>query len=668
MEMDLAELMEIEVTTASLHSAPLHKSPGTVIAITRAQMRDRGYRNLADLLADLPGVDLLNYTDGTTFNRIALRGVTGNNKFLILQDGVRISSPTGEPIPVLDNFPLYHARQVEVVFGPASALYGADAFTGVINIITRAPGEVNGSEVVMEGGEFGHRYLSLYSAHEAENGVGWSLGGHLQEADNPDLSRYYPDVFANSRSAYEQPTSTYSVNGKLVLGDLRLGFNRSRAKVPTSVDARPHVVDYAAEAAYYTELQTLHGEYRKPLGETLTGELRVDYSTYEVDPRSQFVNQYTNFERIGYKYAEGRRTRIEPRLDWGLGRHRLIVGASYEDVDALPKTANLPHPYDEGGPFYYPNTSDLPIEIFEADYTNRGLFLQATSDWTDQLTTTVGARWDDNSVYGSSFTPRVGLSYRSSDRTTWKAMYGEAFLAPSPFYRFENYGSFSEPNLAGYFHVPNPDLEPEELKSLELGVTHRATPALTLSMVAYSLEVDDMILRTATATPESDFVPGGTIFYTTHNENVGSLTASGLDLSFDYTTRLKAGDRLALWGNASYVDGELERLGATSELPYVSAYKAKLGATYTWRERYVLSPVARWVGKARGEEGGPEVPSYAVVDLYGELREVMPGLNLFVRVNNLLDRRYYNAGEGGNGFDSSPQDPRWIQIGLRAEF
>ena len=69
-----------------------------------------------------------------------------NTKMLVLQDGVRIGAPAGELVPVSINFPLYMARQVEVMLTPGSALYGADAVSGVINIITRDPGSQVGQK------------------------------------------------------------------------------------------------------------------------------------------------------------------------------------------------------------------------------------------------------------------------------------------------------------------------------------------------------------------------------------------------------------------------------------------------------------------------------------------------------------------------------------------
>ena len=104
--------------------------------ITQEQIRTRGYKSVLDVLKDLPGIHISQNTLERSYNNVTSRGISGNNRFLILLDGVRIDSPSTDNLPMAENYPLYHASQVEVLFGPASAIYGADAFAGVINLIT----------------------------------------------------------------------------------------------------------------------------------------------------------------------------------------------------------------------------------------------------------------------------------------------------------------------------------------------------------------------------------------------------------------------------------------------------------------------------------------------------------------------------------------------------
>ena len=135
--MSLQELLQLDVTTTSKFHEDISDSPASLHVFTAEQIDHRGYRNLADLLKAVPGVHYSLFTISDTYNSINLRGVAGNTKFLILQDGVRISSAAGESFPVGYNYPLYYAKQVEVLLGPSSVVYGADAFMGVVNIITQ---------------------------------------------------------------------------------------------------------------------------------------------------------------------------------------------------------------------------------------------------------------------------------------------------------------------------------------------------------------------------------------------------------------------------------------------------------------------------------------------------------------------------------------------------
>ena len=134
--LSLEELIATPVITASRRQEGREQTPAHIMVVTREQMRDRRYKNLADLLEDLPGVNFQRGTKSSQFNQFTVQGYLGPNKLVLMLDGIRIGQPSGGNIPVAENLALYHAKQVEVVFGPAAALYGADAVAGVVNIIT----------------------------------------------------------------------------------------------------------------------------------------------------------------------------------------------------------------------------------------------------------------------------------------------------------------------------------------------------------------------------------------------------------------------------------------------------------------------------------------------------------------------------------------------------
>ena len=119
MPLSLMELINLPVVTASRQLETRDQTPSHILVFTREQIRERRYYNLADLLEDLPGVDFMRGTKSSAFNNFTIQGHSGSNKLLVMMDGVRIGNPAGGSFPVADNFALYAAKQVEVLFGPA---------------------------------------------------------------------------------------------------------------------------------------------------------------------------------------------------------------------------------------------------------------------------------------------------------------------------------------------------------------------------------------------------------------------------------------------------------------------------------------------------------------------------------------------------------------------
>jgi outer membrane receptor for ferrienterochelin and colicins len=136
-DLSLEELLNLEVDTVTRRIQPLLWAPARSVVVTRSQILQRRYVNLRDLLQDMPEVDVFTNYSSVTRSAVSVRGLVGNNRFLVLVDGVRINAMTGDEAPVEDNYPLFDTERVEVIYGPASALYGADALVGVINIVSR---------------------------------------------------------------------------------------------------------------------------------------------------------------------------------------------------------------------------------------------------------------------------------------------------------------------------------------------------------------------------------------------------------------------------------------------------------------------------------------------------------------------------------------------------
>ena len=139
-----------------------------------------------------------------------MQGTRGASRVVLLLDGIRVSSPTNEPLPIVANYPVHNARQVEIVYGPASALYGADAFSAVINIISKDVADAPGLTVASSVGQFGlYNQTASYGVRLGAN-ASLMLSGQFLYDHQPDLSRFYPDDFQRAAGAAAPASSTRS--------------------------------------------------------------------------------------------------------------------------------------------------------------------------------------------------------------------------------------------------------------------------------------------------------------------------------------------------------------------------------------------------------------------------------------------------------------------------
>lgn len=695
-DLNLEQLRHIPVVTASRRAEPLDQAPGTILVVTRQEIRERGYVSLLDVLRDLPGVDVQSYHYSILNDAVTWRGVYGNQKFIILQDGLRISSTTSEPLAIAENFPLYQARQVEVVYGPASALYGADAFTAVVNIISQA--DMQGAQLSATVGPFAYRYGSALFG--ANLGRGWHIaaGFHLHRSDEPNLARQYPELFqlhdlldfggnvvvpAARRAGFSSPRKSESVYINLASDSgWSAGFNHSYLSSNTTRADEPDFLDYTTNPQWIVRVNNAHARYRFTFGEKGHSEITLSHASTEIDPDSGFDNLFGNFTLV-HKYAKSTATSLSQQFDWQIsGRHNLVAGYTFERFKSIPLTADLSSKYDPGKPsdlqgIYYPGTNNtLPVQIFHDDYNNSGAFVQLKTQWSERWSSTASLRRDHSTAYGSSTTPRIGLVYAPTANDTFKLLYGEAFLTPSPFLAYRHFGGFSGEQDAqgrytsGFFFLPNPGLKPETMKMLEARYGKQLSPAWRVETAVYREKVKDFIAQTFTNPPISDFIPGGVISGTQIYDNVGALTATGGDVAVSYEGSAWGGHS-RVWANYSYVHGTLTLLGKENGLPLTARNKLKFGVTWQ-RDKYVISPSAYLIGKTSGALGDNTgaASGYLLLNFYGARRDVFKDVDLFIQVHNIADRKYCNATHDGPPFNfaQSPQPRRWLMLGAAMRF
>ncbi len=710
LELSLQDLIATPVVTASRQSQTRDQTPAHIMVLTREQIQQRRYFSLADLLEDLPGVNFQRGTKSSQFNQFTVQGYLGPNKLLVLQDGIRIGQPSGGNFPVAENLALVHAKQVEVLFGPAAALYGADAVAGVVNIVTEnatraaAPGATGVASVGL--GRFGTRQASFFTSAKFSDRLGISVSGHSQRSDRAPLDDFYPADFQKvdgkmgsttvlpvaTREDYVGGTRSHSLFARLDVGEqLTVGFYRHHFNSLTSTGDPYAMARYDSGAQWRTTNDTLYARYTHRLGESLQGRLTIDHGEMEVDPRAYYNNAFNGFAN-GYSYVQGKRTGVEESLRWRVNdRHQLQAGLGWQKYAAI-EAASLPQRYDKGQSpgsqgMRDPHTG-LPVLIPHTRFHNLSAYLQWQAQWSPAWSSVAGVRLDRHSVYGSSVNPRLGLVFKPSEQHVFKALYGEAFRAPSPEESLSAMGRFdgSQDGAGRYigtnFRIANPDLEPEKVRSLSLTWDWRPTERLNVNTNLYHSRISNLVVNMPTA---DVITPDVWLQKPETKDNAGRQHQLGLDVSVQWRFRLGANWTGDLWGSASWIHGRIQdKDGVDWQIPYVASRQLKLGTTFAWRDRFSVTPKLRWSSrttharvKAPGNPLLPaaacsttptaptrcSTPGAAVLDLHLGWHQLLGGkATLWLDVTNLLDKRYYSAGGAGSmTFWDMPQQPRrWM--------
>ncbi|HKV08927.1 MAG TPA: TonB-dependent receptor [Thermoanaerobaculia bacterium] len=186
----------VQVASVSKTNENVREAPATVLVLTAEEIERRGYLDLEEMLHDLPGFDI-SRGNGEAYSNFYQRGFRSNlnDRNLLLVDGVEQNDLSSNIVYLSRQYPLSNIERVEMVYGPASTMYGANAYTGVIHILTKEPeallteGKRFGYRAEAGGGTFDTQFADLALAGRSRSGnVDWSLAGRVFRSDENDLS------------------------------------------------------------------------------------------------------------------------------------------------------------------------------------------------------------------------------------------------------------------------------------------------------------------------------------------------------------------------------------------------------------------------------------------------------------------------------------------------
>jgi iron complex outermembrane receptor protein len=723
----LEDLLNIEVTTASKSAQKISDAPATIYAFSRNQIRNRGYRNLEQLLEDVPEIEIQRKAVAEYNNYYSFRGIAGNDKLVVLLDGYRINSPTGSPHAIATNYSLVDAERVEVILGPASALYGADALSGIINIITRNPEAESYTNLYASTGSFSTQEYSFNSRYKNDD-LNLMFTAQFYQSDEDNLAESYPDEFAwyNDEylndglvqvapflppdvtqsvpiEAYSTPTESHFIHFNANYNNFNFGFSDILESHSSSTGMKPEFNLYIEQAIYKTQIQNFFADHtHQTANEKLSFKTSFSHSTYELLPESVFRNTFTNYSE-GYKYAKSSTTKLEEQLTYVMDENnQFISGISYENISAQPKSGDLPFPYDPNIPaelqnIYYIGTNiddidgnDLTINqsFFNIDYQNVAFYFQWQHSFSEKLSLTSGIRYDDNTRYGSTFNPRVGLVYKASDDLTIKGLFNSGFLAPSPYVAYQHYGAFvpvddsfntggDVTGLVGFFwHLPNPTLKPEELESKEINVTWSLSSNLRLSFDYYQNTLDQQIVPVVFVAPLEGIFDGTfrgvPVFAAEIPVNNATTDTDGYTFKLDHLTTI-SDYQMTSFIAYSASDGNIN---GDQALTYMAEDTVKAGievAKENWSMYLNLLNRSDTRHQLIGDDGNNLVSEgYTTLNLFTQYKHQWSETieaEYQLKITNLTDEKYTNATFAqGEGFVGSPQNTRKIELAINLHF
>lgn len=513
------------VVSASRTLKTVEELPFTIYVISKEEIFKNGYTTLVDVLKSVPGIKVSQPGSALEGETFLMRGLLGNSYTKILVNDLEVKPSVVSGMPIGAQLPVKQAERIEIIFGPAAAIYGADASGGVINIITReiekplyAQGDLAiGSDGythlnVMFGGKIGKNkdILKFTVYGSSTNFNNRNTIYELNTLYNP-LTYFGQDSSfignSNYRGTIDEPRISSlshlsrSLGVQLKYRFFKASFDRMYRRDHSSIGLSPRAVSYSNPQNFLGEtINRVNFGFEKDyknvgfstnmngliylmdsrssytyVDNTLNRLLSQAVDLVVVDETERDSIKMQNFDRFfsgtRYSYAESFDLNLEQLLTIHPSNNfELIVGMNFRASYNQPLVNYLLNPFKEDAIFDdNDNINLIEAPLFSRDELNYdfGAFSQMYIT-TSRINLITGLRYDNFSRYGASVNPRLAILYKITDRLSARGSFATAFRVPSPFYSANTY----EVNRDDFsnFETGNFAIDPERTRSLELGI------------------------------------------------------------------------------------------------------------------------------------------------------------------------------------------------------
>lgn len=621
-ELALAYGDKSTISIATGNSQPINRAPAVATVITSRDIEAMGATDLDQALESVPGlhVSMVHVAMNPIYS---FRGISTkyNPQVLMLVNGIPITNVFwGDRSQLWGGMPLENVARIEVIRGPGSALYGADAFSGVINVITKTAADIDGTGFGVRAGSFNSR--DAWIQHGGK--LGALDAAFYLRAGNTD----------GSRGIIQQDAAFFAPNASLAPGPI----NTERKAVDARADLSREA--WRVRAAYQQRELGVGAGVAGALDPNSRGHSSRTYLDLSYEPAnwapnwdmSGVVGFYDNKEKGSPPYtlfpagalpgfpngmiaspghAERHTHGSISAFYTGFEKHRVRIGTGFR-VDDLYETSELKNFGATFAPL--PGLVDAtgnPALVYMMPHKRNVAYAFAQDEWNfaKDWALTVGVRHDRYSDFGGTTNPRLALVWDAAYNVVVKAMHGAAFRAPS----FSEQYSINNPVVVG-----SPNIKPETITTDELAFSWQPVAKLQTSLNFFQYRMKN-IIRPAVTT----------------YQNAGDQTGRGLELeaALDATSNLRLAGSFSLQHSTDQATGQDAGMAPHRRL----FGRADWRFAPQWQFGTTLNHVA---GRMR-EPGDirPNVPDYTTVDMTLRREKLAGNWDVRAMLMNLFNRK-----------------------------
>ena len=648
------------VSIATGSQQALRRAPAVASVITAEDIAAMGATDLDEVLETVPGVHV-NRSANNYSSLYVIRGVFSQftPQVLVLQNGIPMTTLfTGNKGNLWGGYPVEHIARIEVIRGPGSALYGADAFSGVINIITKAAADTPGTEFGARAGSF--KTGSAWVQHGGKMGpvdvaaylrVGGSEG--FKEKITADAQTRFDRLTGTNASLAPGSVNTgyEAVDANLDLGydkwrlhagyklrdDLETGAGIASALDPVGRQKSERVTadlswadaQFARDwglgftASYLQYTQQIPTDFQLfPAGANIGGGVSANGfiggpDTWERQMRLSAFAIYSGFAGHSLRFGLG-------RDDLNLYKTRETRNFTYSPTGALlPVAGGAVVDFSDTSPFMRPQRRKVSYFYVQDEWT-------FAKDWA----LTAGLRRDNYSDFGATTNPRLALVWDAALDLTAKLLVGRAFRAPA----FNEVYGITNPVALG-----NPNLRPETISTMETAISWQASRDTQVNLSLFRYNMKD-IIRTVSGT----------------YANTGEQNGRGAELEAVWD----ASRSLRFTGSYSWQ----RSIDETSKQDAGYAPHNHIYARADWRftGSWLASGQVNWVADRKRAAGDtrPDVSDYTTLDLTLRTTRLNDQWNFMGTVRNVFnaDVREPSLAPGTSIPKDLPMAPRAIYL------